>query len=219
MCFSASASFGAGAILTVIGVLTITKTKHSSQVLFASIPLIFGAQQLAEGVLWITLPHPEYANIQTVATYVYLFFAQILWSIWVPIAILVLDKKATRKTIQKVFVGIGLLVGGYLGYCLLSFHVEAKIDGGHITYLQVYPTILKNGVIVFYALATIVPPFFSRVKRMWLLGTMILISYIITEIFYHQYVLSVWCFFSSIISIAVYLVVNELTKPRPNELV
>ena len=41
MCFSASASFGAGVVLNVIGVATIKKTHHSPQLLFASIPFIF----------------------------------------------------------------------------------------------------------------------------------------------------------------------------------
>jgi hypothetical protein len=71
--------------------------------LFASIPLIFGVQQIAEGILWLTLPNSEYLTIQKIFTYVYLFFAQIVWPIWVPIAILLLEKEATRKNIQKVF--------------------------------------------------------------------------------------------------------------------
>lgn len=114
MCFSASASFGAGFVLAVIGVATIKKTQHPSQLLFASIPLIFGVQQIAEGILWLTLPNPDYVNTQKIFTYVFLFFAQIVWPIWVPIAIMLLEKNATRKTMQKVFIGSGLIVGLYL---------------------------------------------------------------------------------------------------------
>lgn len=46
MCFSASASFGAASIIN---------THHTSQLLFASIPFIFGVQQIAEGVLFMDL--------------------------------------------------------------------------------------------------------------------------------------------------------------------
>ena len=55
MCFSAGASFGASAILGTIGIVTLKKAKTTNQIPFASIPLLFGAQQAAEGALWIGL--------------------------------------------------------------------------------------------------------------------------------------------------------------------
>ena len=214
MCFSASASFGAGVVLTAIGVATIKKTHQPSQLLFASIPLLFGVQQIAEGVLWLTLPRPEYITLQQVFTYIFLFFAQILWPIWVPIAIMLLEKSISRKYIQKVLVGAGLIVGTAMAYGLLTFHVEANIVGYHISYLQEYPASLRNYGIFLYAMATIAPPFFSHIKRMWMLGVSILISYIVTAIFYEHYILSVWCFFSSIISLSIYAIMTEISKKQ-----
>lgn len=214
MCFSASASLGAGVVLTVIGVVSLKKTHHGSQLLFASIPLIFGLQQLSEGVLWLTLPHPEYLATQQVFTYIFIFIAQVFWPIWVPISILLLEKNKTRKTIQRILVFAGLLVGGYLAYCLLLFDVEAKIVGQHITYVQDYPTYLKGFGIVLYAMATIAPSFLSHVKGMWMLGTTILISYIVSAVFYDHYVLSVWCFFASIISLAIYWIISKMETSK-----
>jgi len=212
MCFSATASFGAGAVLTIIGVAAIKKTHHKSQLLFASIPFIFGVQQLAEGVLWVSLPNPDLVNIQKIATYTFLFFAQVVWPIWVPIAILFLEKSKTRKTIQRILIGIGIFVGCYLSSCLLIFNVEAKIIGHHIAYMQDYPDSLRYYVIILYSLATIAPSFFSHIKWMWILGTCILVSYIIAAIFYQHYIISVWCFFSSIISISIYMIMVEIAK-------
>jgi hypothetical protein len=125
---------------------------------------------------------------------------------------LLLEKEATRKKIQRSFVLCGLVAGVYLGYCLFSFNVEAKIIGRHIDYLQNYPENTAILSIVLYGLATIVPPFFSQVKRMWLLGVTVLISYSITYIFFNQYVLSVWCFFASIISLSIYAILIEISK-------
>lgn len=214
MCFSASASFSAGAVLTIIGVASIKKTQHTSQLLFASIPFVFGVQQIAEGILWLTLPNPDNVNIQKIFTYIYLVFAQTIWPILVPIAILALEKDTSRKSIQKIFVGAGLIVGLYLTYCLLSYHVEAKIIGKHIKYLQAYPDSLRKYVIVLYALATIIPTFFSHIKRMWILGICILISYVVTAIFYEHYILSVWCFFSSIISLSIYAIMVAISNAQ-----
>ena len=178
--------------------------------LFACIPLFFAVQQLTEGFLWITLPNPALDNIQNILTNIFLFFAQVLWPLWVPIAVLLLEKGKTRKKIQKVLVGIGLLVSFYLGYCLLSFHVEAIIVGHHITYKQDYPHSFATYGGLLYVISTIAPPFFSHIKRMWMLGVTVLISYLITEIFYESYIVSVWCFFASVISISVYVIMLEV---------
>ena len=78
MCFSTSASFAAGITLTVIGVASIKKVKDPSQFLFASIPFLFGVQQFAEGVLWLTIPNSELLTIKKIFTSIFLFFAQFL---------------------------------------------------------------------------------------------------------------------------------------------
>jgi len=210
MCFSATASFTAGAVLTVIGVASIKKTNHKSQLLFASIPLIFGVQQFAEGVLWLTLPNSDLISIQKVATFIYVGFAQVVWPICVPIAILHLEKRKSRKWTQRILVGAGLLLGGYLAYCLLIYPVEGKIIEYHIAYTLDYPNELRIFVITLYPLATIAPPFFSNIKRMWILGVTILFAYLVTAIFYENYLLSVWCFFSSVISISIYFIIKKI---------
>ncbi len=212
MCFSAEASFTAGVVLTVIGVATIKKTNHKSQLWFASIPLVFGIQQFAEGVLWLTLPDPDMVNTQIVATYIFIFFAQVIWPFIVPFGVLMLDKKHERKLIQKILAGVGILVSSGLAYFLIAYNMQASISGHHIAYNQNYPeTIYKYGAIL-YGAATILSLFFSHVKRMWLLGVFIATSYIITLLFYEHHVLSVWCFFSSLISVYIYIIMAGLRK-------
>lgn len=214
MCFSATASFSAGIALTVIGVAAIKKIQHTSQTMFASIPLIFGIQQIAEGILWVSLPYPDLLSTQKTFTYIFLFFAQIVWPIWTPISIMLLEKKGTRKRIQQVLAAAGILVGVYLGICLLLFSVEAKIEAHHIVYLQNYPVYFSKTLIVLYFFATVVPAFFSRIKHMWLLGGIILISYLISVLFYDHYLVSVWCFFASIISVSVYAIMRTLSREK-----
>lgn len=212
MCFSAGASFGAGAILSVVGVASIRKAESPSQILFASIPLMFAVQQITEGFLWLSLTDPAYASLQQVTTYNFLFFAQVAWPMWVPFAILKLEPKERQRTFEKVLAGIGAFVSLYLAYCLLSYHVEAKVVGYHITYQQDYPSALGRYGGLLYVIATVAPPFFSRIKRMWMLGATVLISYVITTVLYTDYIVSVWCFFASIISIAIYVIMYNLRK-------
>jgi len=210
MCFSAGASFGAGLVLSTIGVITLKKTQHPSQNFFASIPLIFGAQQICEGFLWLALSDPAYAALQWPATHLFLFFAQVVWPFWVPFSIAKLGVGSRSVKTEKALLIIGSLVALYLGFCLLKYNVEAKIIGNHIAYIQDYPKELSRYGGILYILATIAPPFFSRAKWMWSLGASILISYFITTIFYEQYIVSVWCFFAAIVSGTLYVIVREL---------
>jgi hypothetical protein len=213
MCFSAGASFGAGIVLTGIGIASIKKVKQPRQLAFASIPLIFAVQQLSEGFLWLSFSNSFYAEWKEPTIFLFLFFAQMVWPLWVPLSILLLDKKEERKKVEKILVIIGGLIATYIGYCLLSNPLEAKIEGRHIIYPQPYLKDIQIFGAILYLLVTIVPPFLSSFRRMWTLGVAILISYIITTIFYTDYIISVWCFFASVISVSVYAVMHLINTP------
>lgn len=209
MCFSVEASFGAGIVLSVIGVASLKKAQSPSHLLFASIPLFFAVQQIIEGFLWLALPDPNWAQWHKPLTYLFLIFAQIVWPLWVPVSIVLLEKDGKSHKIQKIFVVLGLLVSVYLGYCLMNYPVGAAIQGYHISYEQDYPKDLRIYIGALYVISTIAPPFFSSIRRMWMLGTTVLISYLIATLFYNHYLVSVWCFFASIISFSVYLIMIE----------
>lgn len=210
MCFSAGASFGASAVLSVIGVSVIKKVKSPYQIPFASIPLIFAAQQFSEGFVWLALSNPVFAPLEKVSSYAFLFFAQIVWPICVPIAIVMLEKDAKRKKILLLFVGIGVLVSSYFAHRLLMYGVHPNITGHHVAYKQVYPDSWGHVADMLYGIATLGPTFISKVKRMWTFGLAVSISYVIAYIVYVNYILSVWCFFASIISILIYVIIQGL---------
>jgi hypothetical protein len=210
MCFSASASFGAGVLLTGIYVATKRKATSPSQTYFASIPLIFGAQQITEGFVWLSLTGSASPNIQQVATYLFLFIAQVVWPLWVPYSILKLQPKEQRRRSEYMLVAMGAIVSIYNSYCLLSFPVQAEVMEHHISYKQDYPAELLPYIGSLYIAATIFPPFLSRVSGMWMLGTSVLISYLITTLFYVHATVSVWCFFASIISAAIYAIMYKI---------
>ena len=219
MCFSATASFSAGIVLTVIGIVAIKKVQHRSQFMFAAIPLVFAVQQFSEGLLWLTLPYPELQFVQKNTAYFFLIIAQILWPIYVPVAILLVEKEKTRKKIQWVLIVFGLLASCRLAYCLLVYDANALIDCYHITYIQDYPQKLRWVTGILYVISTIAPPFFFHIKRMWMLGTTIMISYLITALFYENYLVSVWCFFASIISISVWFIMGEIKSHTHLEMI
>ena len=123
MCFSASASFGTGVILTGIGIASIKKAGSGPQRLFAAIPLLFAAQQLAEGFVWLALMHVNYTAWQSPSVYFYMIFAYGVWPVWVPLSILLLETSKNRKKILGVLLIAGAVLATYIipAYCYILF--------------------------------------------------------------------------------------------------
>jgi hypothetical protein len=212
MCFCAEASFGASVVLTGFGVAVIKKAKTPSQIPFAAIPLIFAVQQFSEGFVWLALSNPAFAHLERISSNTFLIFAQMVWPLWVPWAIVLLEKDSGRKNLLKLFVGVGMLVSFYFAHRLVMYGVHPNIAGHHVAYKQVYPDTWNHVADMLYGMATLVPTFLSKTKRVWIFGLAVTIAYAITYIVYVNYILSVWCFFSAIISILIYWIVQHLNS-------
>ena len=60
MCFSAEASFGTGVVIAIVGAVAVRKAETPSRRVFAMIPLFLSIQQCMEGILWLSLSHPDF---------------------------------------------------------------------------------------------------------------------------------------------------------------
>ena len=209
MCFSPEASFAGGFIISIIGIATVKQVHNRSQLIFASIPLFFGIQQFAEGFLWLTIPHPEYLDVRKFVTYVFLFMAQVLWPMMIPLSVLLMEENKNKKKILRILLIMGLSVSFYYIYYLSFFNVTPQISGYHIQYKNDFPKSLANPVFAIYLIATITPLFVSSIKRTHLLGILMFISCLITAIFFRQYLTSVWCFFAALISVVIFWILRD----------
>ncbi len=207
MCFSAEASFAGGIIISAIGAATLGKVKKPSQKVFAAIPLLFGFQQFAEGVLWITLKSGEYEQLQDITTFTFLITALVIWPVMIPLSVWFMEESKVRKKALGGLIIIGGILSLFYTSCLISYDVRPQIQSFHIQYIDKFPVIPVRIALVFYLLSTITPLFISSIKRMWLFGLLITVSYAISSIFFAQYLTSVWCFFAALISIVIYWVV------------
>ena len=216
MCFSAGASFGASALLGVVGAVTITKAKTTPQRLFATIPFVFSVQQLSEGMLWLSLKNPGLEAGQSFFTYTFLVFAMMVWPVWIPFTIRLLEKDERTKRIMSILIGIGIVVFVGIGCILLVYPVHVMASHHHLHYRFDFPPQVKNLIWLFnllYFIATILAPFISGIKRMKWLGVIFLASYLFAIIFYKGFVVSVWCYFAAILSIVVLWIIAGLRKP------
>ncbi|HKP75554.1 MAG TPA: DUF6629 family protein [Longimicrobiaceae bacterium] len=201
MCFSATASFAAGATLTVVGVASLASTRRRSELPFAAIPLLFGAQQLVEGVIWLTFRH-EAPLLRQVMTYVYSMFSHVLWPIYVPLALYFLEGVPWRRKVLLGFQVLGTAVGLYLLYFLIARPIVAEVIGRHIVYVSPHFYIVP--VTVAYVAATCFSEFFSSHTFARLFGVLTLLSFIATYLFYTRALISVWCFFAALLSVLIF---------------
>ena len=97
MCFSANASFGSAAVLSLIGVVTMRKASTSAQLALGCFPFIFALQQLSEGFVWFSFTSLSTAGWQSIPIYFFLVFSHVIWPVWIPLSIFLIEKRNDRK--------------------------------------------------------------------------------------------------------------------------
>ena len=202
MCFSATASFSAGAVLLGVGVLTLKSVRHPREWLLATIPLLFAIQQLSEGVIWLSFRY-EAPLLNTVMTHVYSFFSHVLWPVYVPLAVLLIEPPGRRRRVLLGLVAAGVAVGAYLLYILAAFPIVSRPIGEHIEYVS--PHFFLAVVMTLYLLSTTVSPILSTHRYVVIFGILALLSFGAAYFFYATWFISVWCFFAALLSAVIYL--------------
>ena len=132
-------------------------------------------------------------------TYVYSGFSRVLWSIYVPFAIGVLEIVRWRKRALAAFEVAGLAVGLYLLYYIETRPVVAQVVSRHI--VDVAPRFYLAPVIVVYLAATCMSAFFSSHRFVKLFGALAPLSVIAAYVIYAHALVSVWCFFAALLNV------------------
>jgi hypothetical protein len=208
MCFSATASFSAGALLLGLGALTRKAVCRPRELAVAAIPLLFAIQQLSEGVLLLTFRY-EAAPLNTLMTQLYSFFSHVLWPIYVPVAVLLIEAPGWRRRALVALVAAGLAVAVYLLYFMVVFPIVSRPTGQHIEYDS--PHFFAATTMTLYLLATTVSLILSTHRLVKVFGVLALLAFGAAYYFYATWFISVWCFFAAILSVVVYL---HLVLPR-----
>lgn len=207
MCFSATASFVAGVSLSAIGILTLQKARRKTDMPFALIPLLFGIQQIVEGMLWLSFRY-DAALLNATATYLFSVFSHTLWPIFVPFSVGLLESVRWRRNVMRLFQAIGLTIGLYLLYFIVKYPVVAVAEE-YIVYVS--PHFYELPAMLLYLLATCVVSFFSSHRVVRWFGALALLLFFVAYWFYTAALFSVWCFFSAVLSFMIYLYFRSAT--------
>ena len=166
------------------------------------IPLLFGLQQLTEGAIWLTFSH-DAPLLKQATTYLYSGFSHVLWPIYMPFAVGVLEAVRWRRRAIAAFGAVGVAVGLYLLYATVTRPVAAEVSGGHIVYVS--PHFYLMPVMVLYLAATCASCMFSSHGFVRLFGAMMLMSFIAAYVVHVTALVSIWCFFAALLSLLIYV--------------
>lgn len=212
MCFSATASFVAGAGLFAVGIGTLRIAARKTDIPLASVPLLFGLQQLTEGMIWLSFePGSQLSN--PTLTFLYSLFSHVLWPILIPFAVLQLEHVAWRKRAITACCAAGTAVGLYLLYMLVQFGVTSRVLGKHIAYES--PHFYVVSVMVLYLIGTCVSPLLSSSGTIQLFGGLALATFLAALAIHVATFFSVWCFFAAVLSVIIFYHVRRRRGLEP----
>ena len=214
MCFSAHASFIAGTALSAAGVVTLRMTARRAEIPFAMIPLLFGIQQLVEGMIWLSFRDGS-AWPNASLTLVFALFSHILWPIFVPFAVARLEVVPWRKNALAVSQIAGVTVGLYLLYFIVRFPVTSRVLGNHIVYQS--PHFYVVGATLLYVVGAVGGCLLSGSKIIRAFGVLLLVTFAAAYAIHAATLISMWCFFAALMSVIVYLYFRTARSTAPPE--
>jgi hypothetical protein len=211
MWFSATASFAASGGLAALGAASVARNRVEPLRMFAAIPLLFAAQQAAEGVVWLTIHHaqdPRAAGAHGPAVVSFLAFALCLWPTWLPFSLSRAEPSARRRRALRWLFACGVAVAAFAVGVLVHGVPRAHVVGHSIGYEYDFPfggpAFLPD---VGYAIPTIVPFFVSSLPLTRAMGVLLSLAMALTLAIERYALTSVWCFFAAILSGMILLIV------------
>lgn len=211
MCFSATASFVAAGFLLVTGVTAAFVSKSKSFYWLASVPLLFAVQQAFEGVVWITHPISHHPYLHYFGSHIFLFFALLVWPIWIPMVLFFVEKIGRRKKILSALMTLGFILVLFNVYQLTFYQDTMTLIDNHVRYGFGFPDInagLNDLYLFIYACTTVLPFFIASLRWCKLYGVLLFVSLITTYVFMLEAFMSVWCFFAALLSLGVIFIIK-----------
>lgn len=133
--------------------------------------------------------------------FLYLTIAEVIWPIFVPIAVILIEPDERRQHLMLLCLAAGVSVGAYLFWYIVVRPHGAVIIDDHIVYVTEQQ---QSGVVgIAYLAATTFPLLLSSRRTMNALGVIVLAGSVTAYAFYWEAFVSVWCFFAATASVAI----------------
>lgn len=215
MCFSMTASFTSATLLLAVGGVASQHVRAKVEWPYALIPVMFGMQQILEGLIWIALGDggSSIGRFAPALTQGYSLFSQVLWPVYIPVAVWMLEPRPRQRTMLMGISAAGALVSLFLLNAMVENPVTAHLQENHIAYAFAHVHIVSASLL--YLLGTCVAPLLSSHTSVRLFGVAAFSSALLAYIAFSTWFISVWCFFAGALSCVVLLYFIPFRRFRP----
>jgi len=190
-------------VLLVIGMLTLRKVSHSRELVFASLPLLFGLHQFTQGFVWLGLAHVVSPTTQHIASTLFVFYAQAALPFWVPLAIWLLEPRGLRRHLIGALMVCGGLLAAYVGWGLFQQPTHVFIKNYSLVYSN--PSTHHLWVALIYILTTCGSLMLSESVAIQLFGWLNLIGLLAVYVVAQYSFTALWCLYAALVSAILYL--------------
>jgi hypothetical protein len=214
MCFSPEADIGGGLVICAIGVDAVRHIRQRREfIAMAWIPVLLGAHQFIEALVWLWLQGHVPRGIGHVALWAYLLIAFVVLPVFIPLAVIALEPTRRRKQLMVPFALIGTGIAVILLAAMVRGPVGVKLASYHLSYSIRLPDGLL--IVALYVIAVCGPLLVSGYRNVALFGIVNLAAVIIIARLTISGFASVWCGWAAITSAAITLHCR-LAKPHPH---
>jgi len=214
MCFSPEADIGGGLVICAIGVDAVRHIRQRREfIAMAWIPVLLGAHQFIEALVWLWLQGHVPGGIGHVALWAYLLIAFVVLPVFIPLAVIALEPTRRRKQLMAPFALIGTGIAVVLLAAMIRGPVGVKLAPYHLS----YSIRLSDGLLIvaLYVVAVCGPLLVSGYRNVALFGIVNLVAVIIIARLTISGFASVWCGWAAVTSAAITLHCR-LAKPHPH---
>jgi hypothetical protein len=214
MCFSPEADIAGGLVICAIGVDAVRHIRQRREfIAMAWIPVLLGAHQFIEALVWLWLQGHVPTGIGRVALWAYLLIAFVVLPVFIPVAVIALEPTRRRKQLMAPFALIGTVIAAILLAAMIRGPVSVKLSSYHLS----YSIRLSDGLLIvaLYVVAVCGPLLVSGYRNVALFGIVNLVAVIIIARLTISGFASVWCGWAAVTSAAITLHCR-FAKPHPH---
>ena len=209
MCWSPTADLLAGSVVSAVGVAAVVNVRQLRQLPLAALPLLLGAHQLIEAVVWLGQEGRVGADQAALARTLWAVIAYPLLPALVPLAVLAVAAPACRPLLT-VLAAAGLATSAVLAHAIASGPVTAEVVGHTVRYGVGVP--VPWLVVAGYLVATVGALLASGRPDIRVLGVACGVGAGICTVLWQAAFVSTWCALAAVSSL---LVLRWVLRSRP----
>ncbi len=185
---------------------------RSEYLVVAALPLMLGAHQIDESLVWWGLQGVVPRGVGTVAMWIYLVFALVVLPVLAPLLVMGLEPNARRRWRLVPFAVVGVVVAVILLEAMLIGHPSAHLGAYHLA----YSIGLQHGTVIIglYIVATCGALLASGYRDVVWFGVLNLVAVVILARLCADGFTSLWCAYAALVSGAIALKLRA-SPPRP----